>query len=275
MVTIQPLHFEKVTAFKERIQLLNKINEIIAELENYPTETEMSSFVANELTSYYTKEEVDELIAGIDLSDYYTKEEVNTINNLVNYYNITQLNATFEQINDRITSGEETLEDEIAGKQDLLTAGSGISIVDNVISSETSLNDFVVYNGYDLVTHLLDNNVAKMDFYVYISTGSQVSHHQINKGDDISNLYITFFHDTGWEFYIYRVKLTEIITNYAVETSGYVTINPNLSNYRVFNYSSGVVSYNLNPSTFKFRKYKVKPSTGSIAIPWFCVYVRS
>ena len=170
MVTIQPLHFEKVTAFKERIQLLNKINEIIAELDRYPTKTEMMEYVSDELSSYYTKEEVDELLEDIDLSDYYTKQEVNTINNLINYYNITQLNATFEQINDRIISGEETLEDEIVGKQnieissgeyigksveyaiddlnnnyeslqgalankqDVLTAGNGITINSNVIS---------------------------------------------------------------------------------------------------------------------------------------------
>ena len=135
MVTIQPLHFEKVTAFKERIQLLNKINEIIAELDRYPTKTEMMEYVSDELSSYYTKEEVNELLEDLDLSDYYTKEEVNTINNLVNYYNITQLNATFENINNRIISGEETLEDEIAGKQNLLTAGNNITITDNVISA--------------------------------------------------------------------------------------------------------------------------------------------
>lgn len=123
MVNVQPFVFQHVTAFKERLQLANKINEMIAVLNNTMDPEEVLTIVRAELVNYYTKEEVDDLIAGIDLSPYYTKTEVDGI--------IDGVQDSIDVIADDVDALEEN-------KQNVLTPVAPISIDDNSIS----LNDF-------------------------------------------------------------------------------------------------------------------------------------
>ena len=86
-----------------------------------------------DLTNYYTKSEVDNLIAEIeiDLSDYYTKEE---INQLVNQFPTkSEIDARFNdyytktQVNGLISDLENIVDD----KQDTLVSGSNIKTINN------------------------------------------------------------------------------------------------------------------------------------------------
>ena len=77
---------------------------------------------------YYTKEEVDALLANIDLSDYYTKTEVDGL--LANYYTKTATDGLLA--NYYTKTAADTL---LNGKQNTLIAGSNIAIVNNVISA--------------------------------------------------------------------------------------------------------------------------------------------
>lgn len=130
MVNVQPFVFQHVTAFKERLQLANKINEMIAVLNNTMDPEEVLAIVRAELVNYYTKEEVDDLIAGIDLSPYYTKTEVDGI--------IDGVQDSIDVITDDVDALEEN-------KQNVLTPVAPITIEDNAIS----LKDFVKVEGTD------------------------------------------------------------------------------------------------------------------------------
>jgi hypothetical protein len=86
-----------------------------------------------DLTNYYTKSEVDNLIAEIeiDLSDYYTKEE---INQLVNQFPTkSEIDARFNdyytktQVNGLISDLENIVDD----KQDTLVSGVNIKTINN------------------------------------------------------------------------------------------------------------------------------------------------
>jgi len=73
MVIVEPLFYQKTTAFKERVQFLNKINEIIEKINNGEigiSETEVREIITTELSNYYTKEEIE--------NNYATIEEVTT-----------------------------------------------------------------------------------------------------------------------------------------------------------------------------------------------------
>ena len=80
----------------------------------------------------YTKKEIDDLLSEIDLTDYYTKSEVdNLIPDMTDYYDKTDIDGMMDD------------------KQDVLTAGTGITIdADNVISA-LSGGDWTLHTSKD------------------------------------------------------------------------------------------------------------------------------
>ena len=143
MVIIEPFVYQKTTAFKERVQIISKLNEIInvfndARLDDfaqYVTETnERLDNFAQTISQYYTKEEIDELINNIDLDNYYNKSEIDTFittinNSFANYYTKTEINNKLDEVYDELNS-----------KQNTLIAGSNVSITDDVISATGGYN---------------------------------------------------------------------------------------------------------------------------------------
>ena len=105
----------------------------------------------------YTKAEVEAKIAEaatggeVDLSGYATTSALNTLTELVNG-NTTEINAlknagyqTSTQVSEAISTATATLatKDELNTKQDTLTAGTNIEIVDNTISASVDTSSFM------------------------------------------------------------------------------------------------------------------------------------
>lgn len=176
MVTIEPFFYQKTTAFKERLQMINKINEIIEKINSGDvgiTEEEVREIITTELSNYYTKEEVDDAIGSIDLSPYatitYVDNEIDSID-LTPYATNVRVNNEVETINDRIDNEVETLDDKIDTKQDIISVTTPLDLVNN----EISLKDFrkISTNEYNLIVH---NEFASMTFLTdvifYYGTG--------------------------------------------------------------------------------------------------------
>lgn len=72
---------------------LLKTDQTFTETERDQVMSNLGWLVANKLTDYYTKEEVNTKVAEIDLSNYYTKEEIDS--KLTNYY-------TQEEVNNKV-----------------------------------------------------------------------------------------------------------------------------------------------------------------------------
>lgn len=120
MVNVEPFIFQKVTAFKERLQMVDKINEIIEAVNtSLLSPDEIRQMIENELTDYYDKAEIDQMFSTIDFSPYYTKTEVDAIT---------------DAIEDRVQTNEDDIATLETAKQDVLTAGTNIDITNNVIS---------------------------------------------------------------------------------------------------------------------------------------------
>ena len=160
-----------------------------AEYDDLPTsaKTSNSLFVitdatAGDLSNYYTKSEADGLLdtkldvtayTPTDLSNYYTKSE---------------------------TSGATEISTALASKQTTLTAGTGISIVDNVISATGGGGGGLTEDDELLLsTALTDLNDRKID-------ASEVKSNYQMKGDYATKDYVT----TALE--PYETKLDEINT---------------------------------------------------------------
>lgn len=169
MVRVEPFVYQMVTAFKERIQMVSKINEIIDLVNEDVSIEEVRAVVTEMLSDYYDKEEIDEMFDSIDFSPYYTKTEVNAI--------VDRIDDDVDAVEGRMTTAEgdidalegrmDTAEDDIdavegrmttaegdidnleTGKQNVLTAGDGIDITSDVISLD---------NGWE--------EVAKSEFYL-------------------------------------------------------------------------------------------------------------
>ena len=125
---------------------------IIADADNYYTKHQVDELISGSSSSCcITEEEVDEKISaatddiegwvqdqhyitGVDLSDYALKSDIPTdvsaLNNDVGYITTDNLSgyAKSSAVTQEISAA-------VSGKQDTLTAGSGISIVNNVISA--------------------------------------------------------------------------------------------------------------------------------------------
>lgn len=226
MVRVEPFIFQMVTAFKERLQLADKLNEVIDVLNNIEIDPEqIREIVETMLGDYYTKTEVDEIIASLPITNVYTKTEVDSIVGAVenrvqtNEQNIVTLQTTKVSITDltqildiisetivqirtnkanvsdvytktqmdsalsgkantsdvynktqvdslltakadasnvytksQVDSTVSRIDGDIAGKQDVLTAGTGITISNNVISATGGGGGGV--SGYKMVNHI-------------------------------------------------------------------------------------------------------------------------
>ena len=168
MVTVEPFVYQKVTAFKERIQMVNKINELVDAVNEGIDPEEVRAIVTEMLADYYDKEEIDEMFDAIDFSPYYTKTEVDEIvdridddidgldgrldtaeddiialdgrmddaetdiGNLEDRMDTAE--GDIDSLEDRMDTAEGDIDDLETGKQDVLTAGAGIDITTNVVS---------------------------------------------------------------------------------------------------------------------------------------------
>lgn len=95
-----------------------KIGSATVDLSQYYTKSEVDALLANiDLSNYYTKAQVDALIANIDFSNYYTKSQIDTMFaniDLSDYYTKTQVDTA------------------LALKQDLLVSGTSIKTINNI-----------------------------------------------------------------------------------------------------------------------------------------------
>lgn len=137
--------------------------------DNVYTEEQVRDYVTSVLLNYYTKEEVDEAIAAIDLSDFYTKSETDGMlalkRNIADSYNKTETDNLLNlkrDISDSYSKTEiDTKEDNISdridyleeNKQNILTPISPI-VLD---SDSISLKGFSSYTATDW-TSLIRNN---------------------------------------------------------------------------------------------------------------------
>lgn len=185
MVNVQPFVFQRVTAFKERLQLANKINEMIAVLNNTMDPEEVLAIVRAELVNYYTKEEVDELIAGIDFSPYYTKTEVDTI--------VDRIDDDVDAVEGRVTTAEGDIDNLESNKQNVLTPVSPISIQ----------NDTISLKGFTEVT---DTDWSNLGSAVY----------------ENGNWTITFNHDTVFGIFSHSYSYNPAVAFTRFEKGSYV-----------------------------------------------------
>lgn len=127
MVNVEPFIFQKVTAFKERLQMVDKINEIVDTINtSVISPDEIRQIVENELTDYYDKAEIDQMFSTIDFSPYYTKTEVDAI--------VSRVDGDVDAVEGRLNTAEDDIDALETNKQDVLTAGTNIDITNNVIS---------------------------------------------------------------------------------------------------------------------------------------------
>lgn len=127
MVNVEPFIFQKVTAFKERLQMVDKINEIVDAVNtSLLSPDEIRQMIENELSDYYDKAEIDQMFSTIDFSPYYTKTEVNAI--------ISRVDGDVDAVEGRLNTAEGDIATLETDKQDVLTAGKNIDINNNVIS---------------------------------------------------------------------------------------------------------------------------------------------
>jgi len=176
MVTVEPFFYQKTTAFKERLQMINKINEIVESLNGVYDANQVREYVSNELLKYYTKEEVDNAIASIDFTPYATKTYVNDA--------IDSIDLTPYATNERVNEEIETLDNKIDTKQNILSVSNGLELSNDNLS----LKDFVVYpsNNWsniikleygnftvttDCIIQLVDSNLGIQTF-IYIPKGN-------------------------------------------------------------------------------------------------------
>ena len=127
MVNVEPFIFQKVTAFKERLQMVDKINEIVEAVNtSLLSPDEIRQMIENELSNYYDKAEIDQMFSTIDFSPYYTKTEVNAI--------VDRIDDDVDAVEGRMNTAEGDIDALEIGKQDVLTAGTNIVLNNNVIS---------------------------------------------------------------------------------------------------------------------------------------------
>ena len=154
---IEPFIYQKTTAFKERVQIISKVNEIIESVNNSMTEEGIRQLIDSKLLNYYTKEEVDDALENIDLSSYYTKTETDNIVTNINS-DISEVNTIAEQNQSDIVTingNIDNIETELDTKQTKLIATSPITIDENTneIGIDTSSfydNTKLIINGQQL-----------------------------------------------------------------------------------------------------------------------------
>lgn len=180
MVIIEPFEYQKITAFKERVQIISKVNEIVDAINNGDIgiqEDEVITLIENELLNYYTKAEVDDAIASIDLSDFYTKSETNGMlslkRDISDSYNKTEVDSKDTALGNRIDACENSISMLIDDKQDVLTPLDPILIDNNTIFIDKTL--WKLCDTIDWTAYFENNgspganNIAKEDVLVYFA----------------------------------------------------------------------------------------------------------
>lgn len=246
MVNVEPFIFQKVTAFKERLQMVDKINEIIETLNTSVIgPDEIRQIVEDELTDYYDKAEIDQMFSTIDFSPYYTKTEVDTI---------------VDGVEDRVQTNEDDIATLETSKQDVLTAGNSIKIENN----EVSLKDWEIYDQTDW-SDLFEKNggeyFAKEDLligYNFANTWHKISYDFIPKGTKFeiyTNVVISPYslsefpvNNTMGLYTAYYTDISGSITSGGTSLwltglilKGNTTTNPTYYTLKIIGYGSGEV----------------------------------
>lgn len=128
--------------------MANKINEIIESINSGLDPAEVLRIVRTELENYYTKEEVDDLIASIDLSPYYTKTEVDAI--------VSRIDDDVDAVEGRMDTAEGDINNLEQSKQDVLTPVNPIQIEIEDGVKKLKLNGFEILNSVNWFTELFD-----------------------------------------------------------------------------------------------------------------------
>jgi uncharacterized protein YfkK (UPF0435 family) len=209
MVKVEPFIYQKMTAFRERIQMVDKINEMIDVLNDGIDPEEVKAIITEELGNYYDKAEIDEMFSTIDFSPYYTKTEVDTI--------VSRIDGDVDEVEGKVNTAESDINalkgrmgtaegdiDNLEGrmgtaegnittlensKQDVLSAGNSIKIENN----EVSLKDWTIFDNTDwseLFEQVGTKYYAKEDLLIghnYATTWSKISYKFIPKGTMFRN----------------------------------------------------------------------------------------
>ncbi len=188
MVNVEPFVFQMVTAFKERIQMVSKINEVIDALNETLDPEEVRTIVTEMLSDYYNKEEIDEMFDSIDFSPYYTKTEVNAIVDRIDG-DVDTVEGSVASLADRMDDAETEL-DNLGGrmstaegdidnletsKQNVLTAGEGIQIINDAISLNKGWEQFTPTSPNDLDYSKYDYVGESRDEYFVFEKGNDVA----------------------------------------------------------------------------------------------------
>lgn len=235
MVRVEPFVYQKITAFKERVQMVNKINEIIESLNGVFDENQVKEYVANELLNYYTKEEVDDAIDSIDLSPYATNVRVDN---------------EVETINDRVDKEVETLNNKIDLKQNILSVGDGLELINDVLN----LGNWVLDISEDWTKYYDDTTKTMLkDVLIFLVDAGTITYPPIiyNKGlnfGSLTNLYL-FAGGTAMTSFIY--------TLFGNHTNNHkVSFTPNNSSILYYqSVSSGVLRMSTGSSTASKEYY--------------------
>jgi len=175
MVNVEPFIYQKMTAFRERIQMVDKINEMIEVLNNGIDSEEVRAIITEELSNYYDKAKIDEMFDAIDFSPYYTKTEVNTIVTRIDgdvdavEGKVNTAEGDIDNLEGRMDTAEGDIDDLKANKQNNLTVGHGLSLVNDKIDlSGWEVIPKAEWNNYYDST----NNCTTEDIMVIIRTGN-------------------------------------------------------------------------------------------------------
>ena len=174
--------------------VMNKMRSLIHAFINFATgiDDEITEFENTVTQDFYTKLEVDTKFA-----DYYTKSQIDSgwytkfeIQNevLVDYYTKTQIDTTFASYYTK-TETDTLLDD----KQDVLTAGSNITIENNVISATGGgSGEWVISQEVDCRPFINSDRIFTKDVRIVIATylpskpnniGLIKAEHIFHKGD--------------------------------------------------------------------------------------------
>ena len=138
---IEPLEYTENTAFKERKQIITKVNEIIYQCNNFDTDISDKA----DKTDVYTKSQIDTKLSDkADKSNTYTKSQVdNLIDNidLDDYYNKSQIDTKLSDKADKTDTYTKTQVDNLIDNIDLDDYYNKTQI-DNMLVSKCDISDY-------------------------------------------------------------------------------------------------------------------------------------
>ena len=171
MVTIQPFEYEKTTAFKERVQIANKVNEIINLFNELDIESKINIF--------------NEEIAIINT-------KITEINNAINEVN-TAVN-TVEGYNTRLTSVE----------NESISLDARLDNIEPVVSSNTAKIRVLENNELQNVKLNVDQSINSTKYIKKIESSQNVLGNGV-----LINGFDTASRPTGW-YKIYQIPTNQI-----------------------------------------------------------------